>query len=141
MYLLDTDVISILQGRSQPAYGRLTHRMGQRRRTDFYVSVVSLHEQLTGAHAFINSARKPADLAHGYRFFIDALGYYCHEQVLPFDLPSASLAEQLASGKSRVNKMDLRIASIALARSFTLLTRNLRHFSRVPNLIVEDWTA
>jgi tRNA(fMet)-specific endonuclease VapC len=37
--------------------------------------------------------------------------------------------------------MDLRIAAIALARGFTVLSRNTVDFSRVPELTVEDWTA
>ena len=34
-----------------------------------------------------------------------------------------------------------RIASIALVTQATLLSRNLRHFRRVPGLTVEDWTV
>jgi tRNA(fMet)-specific endonuclease VapC len=37
--------------------------------------------------------------------------------------------------------MDLRIASIALVTQATLLSRNLRHFRRVPGLTVQDWTV
>jgi predicted nucleic acid-binding protein len=37
--------------------------------------------------------------------------------------------------------MDLRIASIALTTGATLLSRNLRHFRRVPGLASEDWTV
>jgi tRNA(fMet)-specific endonuclease VapC len=36
--------------------------------------------------------------------------------------------------------MDLRIASIALSQDLTLLTRNHRYFSKVPQLRIEDWT-
>jgi tRNA(fMet)-specific endonuclease VapC len=37
--------------------------------------------------------------------------------------------------------MDLRIASIALARGYTLISRNLVDFQKVPGLIVEDWAS
>ncbi len=33
----------------------------------------------------------------------------------------------------------MRIASIAIAGSLVLVTGNLRHFERVPGLVVEDW--
>jgi tRNA(fMet)-specific endonuclease VapC len=36
--------------------------------------------------------------------------------------------------------MDLRIAAIALTRQFTVLSRNLVDFQKVPGLLVEDWT-
>ena len=29
---------------------------------------------------------------------------------------------------------------IALSQGLTLLTRNLRNFSKVPHLVIEDWT-
>ena len=35
--------------------------------------------------------------------------------------------------------MDLRIASIALTHDATLLSRNLRDFTKIPGLRVEDW--
>jgi predicted nucleic acid-binding protein len=34
---------------------------------------------------------------------------------------------------------DLRIASIALAGTLTLVTGNVRHFERVPDLPIENW--
>jgi len=38
-----------------------------------------------------------------------------------------------------LSDLDLLIASIVLTASETLITRNVRHFSRVPNLKLEPW--
>jgi tRNA(fMet)-specific endonuclease VapC len=38
-----------------------------------------------------------------------------------------------------IGDRDLYIASIALANNQTLLTRNVKHFERVPGLAVESW--
>lgn len=41
----------------------------------------------------------------------------------------------------RLDEPDLRIASIALSRGLTVVTGNVRHFSRITELNVEDWLA
>jgi tRNA(fMet)-specific endonuclease VapC len=48
--------------------------------------------------------------------------------------------ERLKAQKLNIAKMDLRIAAIALEQQACLVTRNLRDFSRVPDLIIEDWS-
>jgi tRNA(fMet)-specific endonuclease VapC len=40
-----------------------------------------------------------------------------------------------------LDEPDLRIASIALSRGLVVVTGNVRHFSRVPDLKVENWLA
>jgi predicted nucleic acid-binding protein len=37
--------------------------------------------------------------------------------------------------------MDVAIASIALELRGSVATCNLRHFERVPDLVVEDWST
>ncbi len=59
---------------------------------------------------------------------------------IDFDLEAESIYHQLRQQKIRIGTQDLRIASIALANQATLLTRNDRDFSQVPNLIIDDWT-
>ncbi len=63
--------------------------------------------------------------------------------VLPFDESAAevygSLRARLESKGQRLDEPDMRIASIALARDLTLVTGNVRHFGRVPELTVENW--
>lgn len=49
MFLLDTDHLVILQRQSEPEYGRLNLAMSQHAADDFFLSIVSFHEQSLGA--------------------------------------------------------------------------------------------
>ena len=40
----------------------------------------------------------------------------------------------------RVDDFDVAIAAHALARQAAVVTRNVRHFSRIRGLVVEDWS-
>ena len=65
------------------------------------------------------------------------------QTVLPFDTLAARTFRALKATLERrgtpLTEPDLRIASIALARGLILVTRNVRHFQRVPALTVENW--
>jgi tRNA(fMet)-specific endonuclease VapC len=60
-YLLDTDHISFLQRRSGLEFTTLAARIAQHSPTDFALSIVSFHEQVLGAHNFINRALQKFD--------------------------------------------------------------------------------
>jgi tRNA(fMet)-specific endonuclease VapC len=140
-YLLDTDHISFLQRRSGSEFTCLVARMEQHALTDFALSVVSFHEQVLGAHSFINRARKNVDMIRGYALLSDTLKGFATAPVLPFDIEAITLFDVMQKQQVRVSTMDLRIAAIAISRSLVLLTRNVRDFSKVPGLITEDWTV
>jgi tRNA(fMet)-specific endonuclease VapC len=63
--------------------------------------------------------------------------------VLPFDAVAARTFGELKADLERAGtplaEPDLRIAAIVLTQRLTLVTRNVRHFSRVPGLLVENW--
>lgn len=62
---------------------------------------------------------------------------------LPFDVESANHAGRhraaLASLGTPIGAHDLLIAGIATAHAATLITHNIKEFSRVPGLALEDW--
>ena len=64
-------------------------------------------------------------------------------RVLPFDLAAGQtyggLRAELERAGTPLAEPDLRIASIALTHNLTVVTGNVRHFSRVPGLKVENW--
>ncbi|MEM6713811.1 MAG: virulence-associated protein [Cyanobacteria bacterium P01_D01_bin.6] len=70
------------------------------------------------------------------QFFGDLVSY-------PFDKNSAQICGQLrahlSSQGTPIGAYDLQIAAIALANQLTLVTHNVREFSRVRGLGIEDW--
>ena len=63
--------------------------------------------------------------------------------ILPFDFSAAKKYGEIRSFLERqgtpLSHADLQIASIALSMNMTLITGNMKHFQRIPQLIVENW--
>ena len=130
MWLLDTNVCVALINRSdEQAVARLLeHSPGSVR----LCSVVKA-ELHFGAQ---NSARLSENLQR--------IEIFCRAfESLPFDDESARhygiVRAQLSREGRPIGGNDLMIASIAIANSHVLVTRNVREFSRVAGLEVERW--
>lgn len=54
---------------------------------------------------------------------------------------AADLSARLEREGQPIESADIFIAATALAHNLILVTRNLRHFERVPGLVVENWFA
>jgi tRNA(fMet)-specific endonuclease VapC len=76
----------------------------------------------------------------GYRRLRNHLDNYRQIPVLDFDERAADVFQTFRSTRIKAGTMDLKIAAIVVARNGKLLSRNLRDFAQVPNLVVEDWT-
>lgn len=139
-HLLDTDILSIWQNGTGPEYAVLALRMSAHPPGDLGVSLVSFHEQMIGANAYLNRGRSGADFVAGYERLERLRQWYTALNVVPFDAPAAAAFDQLTAAKVRVGTMDLRIAAIALSRKLVVVTRNSQDFSQVPGLTIEDWT-
>jgi len=140
-YLLNTDHIRFLQRRSSSEFIRLTLRMLQHSLSDFALSIISFHEQVIGAHSFINRAQTSTDIARGYTLLLETLNSFAKAPVLPFEAKAIAIFDEMRSQKVRVSTMDLRIAAISISNNLVLLTRNTGDFSKVSSLITEDWTV
>jgi tRNA(fMet)-specific endonuclease VapC len=130
MFLLDTNAcIRLLNGTSPPLEDRL-------RRVDpsevCLCSVVKA-ELVYGAR---RSSRVAENLDLLRRFFLPFMS-------VAFDDPCADhcgrVRAELAAQGTPIGPNDLLIAATALAHDLTLVTHNIREFSRVTGLRVEDW--
>ena len=139
MYILDTDHMSILERGGTPAL-TLTLKMSALPDSDIATTIISYEEQCKGWLA--RTAReKDEALIRVYDQFGQHLQIYAGMNVLTYDKRAHTVFLTLRSQKVRTGTQDLKIASIVLANSATLLTRNTRDFARIPALRYEDWTV
>ncbi len=138
-YLLDTDHASVLQLPAGSDYVRLSQRILAHPADDFFLSIVSFHEQTLGGHTYVNQARNLPGLVRGYRLLTDILNGFRALPNLEFDAAAAPIYDSLLTQHRRTGRMDLRIAAIALAQGMTLLTRNRGDFGQIAGLTIEDW--
>lgn len=140
MFLLDTDHIGLLQlGESEDAE-RLRARMLAYAWHDFYFSIVSFHEQVVGWNNYVNRAKGSHGVVRAYRMFHGILADFAKQQIAPFDDQAAAEFDALRRQRIRIGTMDLRISAIALVHGYTVLSRNIVDFEKVPGLRIEDWT-
>ena len=130
MYLLDTNAcIRVLNGTSAPLIARLRSHAP----SDLRVSSVTRAELLYGA-------RRSARVAENLRLLT---GFFAPLVSLPFDDACAeeygALRATLSAAGRPIGPNDLLIAATALAHDLTLVTHNLREFSRIAGLKIEDW--
>jgi len=143
MLVLDTDLLTLIQGPEGEEYARLAARLEAAAAAGraIRVTIISLEEQMRGWLAQIARARSAERLIEAYRRLRVLFDDYASRSLLDFDGRAAAHFQQLVKARTRVGTMDLKIASICLAHGATLLSHNLRHFRKVPGLQVEDWTA
>lgn len=140
MYILDSDHLSILQRQQGQECENLARRCSAFQPVDFFITIVSFHEQFNGWTKYIVRAKDSGALVRGYTELETVVDGFARAQVLPFSAAAADVYDELRKQRVRVGAMDLRIASITIANQMTLLTRNTVDFERVPNLNFADWT-
>lgn len=127
MYLVDTNVVSVLDGRHRspavPLLGWL-----KRNSADLHVSVITLMELEAGILKLERDG--PTRRATELRAFLNAVGNSLGSRLLPVTRDVASAAARLGERARPVQPetADLLIAATAHVHGLTVLTRNLRHF-------------
>ena len=84
MYLLDSDHLSILQRQQGPEFEALAKRCSDLKGEDFFVSIISFHEQFNGWIKYIAQAKDSASLVLGYTELEKVVDNFARAQVLGF---------------------------------------------------------
>jgi tRNA(fMet)-specific endonuclease VapC len=132
MFLFDADTLSqVLKPSPSP---NLLMRLATVPPEQQFTTAITVGEMVYGAH---RSQRRD----HLLRQLEQRV--WPNVQILPFDHAAGETYGQIRAELERAGtplaEPDLRIAAIALTHNFTVVTGNVRHFSRVTRLRVENW--
>lgn len=136
-YLLDTDILSLYQR----GHVKVSQGVARHPRSTVRLVAVSAKELIDGRAAMILQAKTPDRLAEAWAQYADTVTFLSRFPIEPLSETAILRFQSLMKMKLGVGGNDLRIASVALEATATVVTRNVRDFSRVPGLMIEDWSA
>lgn len=128
-FMLDTNIVSDLMRRAD---GKVTEKLRRIGPGSGCVSIVTAAELRFGARKRI-SERLRVQIEN----VLKLLPPLAFER--PADVTYADIRADLETAGTPIGPHDLLIAAHALTLDLTLVTANIREFSRVPNLRVENW--
>jgi tRNA(fMet)-specific endonuclease VapC len=104
------------------------------------VSAVTIQEYLRGRLAALT--RHPSGPLHvqAYSRLVASVRLLQKFPTAPYDQAAETQVQQFRASRIRVGTQDLKIAAVALVNHLTLVTRNRRDFSRIPGLVLDDWS-
>lgn len=132
MYVLDSDILSL----TQAGHPRIGERRGHVDAAEIATTIVTRIEILRARFDHLLKAADGQELDLAQQRLIRSEELLAQLVVFPVDVAAAREFDRLRQVKAlrKIGRADLLIASIALARRATLVTRNLRHFSQIPGL-------
>lgn len=136
MYLLDTDTYSNLLRRNPNVVSRMSRSLP----ASVYLCVITPEEVLGGRLAAINQARARQEtrLPIAYDFLMDLVRDLNRFSILRYDEDAAQIYDSFSASVRRAGSQDCRIAAVALANGFTVVTSNTAHFAKI-GVVTEDW--
>src|SRR5437867_12467719 len=138
MYVLDTDILSLLFAGHPPVLGRQTTVPS----SEIAITIVTRIEVLQGRFDFLLRAASGDELLRAQDWLDRTVRSLAQvETVIAIDVATAAQFDSLRKNKKlkKIGRRDLLIAAISLAERPTLVTRNLKDFRHVPGLQVENW--
>jgi tRNA(fMet)-specific endonuclease VapC len=129
MYVLDTNTVACFFRRE----GAVAERLLATPPSEIGIPTVVLYELEVGVEKSTSPRKRRAQLAR----FVQVV------EILPFGPGEARAAARIRASLERsgtpIGPLDILIAGTVVARGATLVTRNVREFSRIPDLSVVDW--
>jgi tRNA(fMet)-specific endonuclease VapC len=136
IYILDTDHVSMFQ-QNHPLVVQKINSISDDK---IAVTVITVQEQMKGWLNVINRYGNNDQLVWAYAGLSEAIRFFNSIQLFDFDQLAYDTYQSLRIQKIRIGTQDLRIAAITISLDGIMVTRNRKDFSKVPNLLIEDWS-
>ena len=127
-YLLDT-CVCISMFRNEGAVRETLRRVGI---DNCYISEITVAELYFGLAKANDKKRKLEDIQEVQRLFRVLPAYSSFREY-------GEIRHSLEHTGMRVDQFDLLIGATAIHHRMTLVTSNLKHFERMPGLVLENW--
>lgn len=129
MYILDTNtLIYFFKGQ-----GRVAQNLANITPEEIGISTIVLFELQVGIAKSTSPAKRTEQLQQ----------ILSRVHIVPFDrdaaMTAAAIRTQLEQQGTPIGPMDILIAGTAVALQATLITHNVKEFSRVSGLMIADW--
>ncbi len=129
-YLLDTNSVSYwMRGNSH-----IIQKISEKSPSDFAISLITYAEICYGIEKSPHRKKERKEKLKSIVSLID---------IIQMDIQAAHhyarIRVYLENQGTVISERDVQIASIARSRDLVLVTHNVKEFTRVPDLTVEDW--
>lgn len=135
MYLLDTNTFSNLLRGNLQIKRRVSQVPGR-----VYLCAVTPEEMLRGRLDAINQARakQESQLPITYDYLLDLVHELSRVSILRYDDDAVRIFRDFPASVKRAGSQDCRIAAVAQANGFLVVTSNTAHFTKI-GVAHEDW--
>jgi tRNA(fMet)-specific endonuclease VapC len=139
LFILDTDSASLFLAGNQKLIYRVTQEVPH-----VVTTIVTVQELFNGWAGRVNDPAEANHLVRIYGKLWQTTEFLKTIEILTFSELANTYYQRLIQehrflAKKKLEK-DMRIAAIALSVEGTIITRNQKDFTQVPNLKIEDWT-
>lgn len=130
--LIDTDILSYFFRGNKKIEQQFENNL--QKYNFINISIITYYEILNGL--IYNDAKNQ----------INIFNAFCEQNIiLPLTIPSVKLSANIFSELKQsgqiISHTDVLIAGIAISNNLKLITNNIEHFSRIPNLYFENWNV
>lgn len=139
MYLLDTSIVSNFLDERR-FYPQLTAKILSQPPELIFISIITVEEILQGALASVQKTKRKPSIVVAYQYFEELFSAINQFQILSYTAEAELLYQALPAKSKRIGTQDCRIAAIAKANKFTVVTVNVNDFMGIGLVDVEDWT-